>query len=63
MTVTATGPLTSDSSGASPIDATAATYNWDASRAEVFSHSFHGSLTATLVSAEAGAPVSVELDF
>jgi hypothetical protein len=62
LAITSVGMLTSDSLGADPIDASAATFDWATATREVISNSFHGTFKATLV-ASGRDPVYVSMAF
>jgi hypothetical protein len=63
LTISSVGTLTTDGLGADPLDASADGFDWDGSDQEILSNSFHGKLTATLVAADSGAPIHVEMTF
>jgi hypothetical protein len=62
LAITSVGTLTSDSLGANPVDASAATFDWATSKQEVISNTFHGTFKATLV-AQDRDPVYVSMEF
>jgi hypothetical protein len=62
LVITSVGTLTSDSLGADPIDASAATFDWTTSTQEVISNTFHGTFKETLV-AQGKGPVYVSMEF
>jgi hypothetical protein len=63
LVITSVGTLTSDSLGADPLDASADAFDWASLHQEVLSNSFHGTLRATLVGPDGGAPIYVDMTF